>query len=667
MSNQIDESTQHAASNSPDTTAPAKPSLRVLEPGLSSREEDLDNGPLLLALGDSLEDPVIPYTGLDLASQHPSHRRLERIELPFMPPRRLEDRGPESLPSVSQSGASLSVPLEDSVVGERDACLFSSSYEFSWDQDSGLCFGGEPFGVARTPDDGFSKVDPGSERVFSEPEESITRLIGQDVQDSILASLNMAGIGSSVENRNPTILHGDLELVSTKSSISSSTASSLGTTDIDAIAEPSDPKVAIAMHKYAERAVELLMDDFYRSNASQTSKGRPRRALGKVTKSVLDNDEGKRRASNGKSRAEPKSGERKAVGGDEESEDEDSQDKKRKPSVNNEGKKSQRWACPYVKWRPMTYECKIRPTQLRGINAHIKNIHWIEHCDRCWSTYSTNKEKMAHQDYSPNCSPSDPSPGFITKEMYSKIFENKPNGLSHKDQWFRLYEILFPGEPRGFSPYVDEAMDGFMDLVEVLFRGPRSRKILDEVISESQFEGLEREQLIKIVRDEYLTRMCQDNDLKDDFLCTPAWRRTHVIGNAQCSPVDAAGTGKEITKCERLYNASPPSPEETHVSHQLSGPKPTGFPVFDQYISAGCPTLGDDNSSAYARLAEFQGPVGSVGLRDSEGYPQENFDSLSPGYFENAWCSNSQTDGDYKETIPDALSWGRKEVLFDQA
>ncbi|CEI67269.1 hypothetical protein FVEN_g5824 [Fusarium venenatum] len=663
MSDQIDESTQHAAGDSPDATAPAKPSLRVLEPGLSSRQEDLDNGPLLLALGDGLEDPVIPYPGLDLVSQYPGHRRLEGIELPFMPLRRLEvlDMGPESLPSVSQSGTSLSVPLEGSVVWGRGVFSFSQSYEFSWQKESGLCFGGEPFGVARTPDDRFSKVDLGSERVLSEPHEPTASLMNQDSRDGLLPSLSIAGIGSSMEDLSPAILHGDLELESTTSSVSSSTASSSGTIDFDAIAEPSDPQLVRAMQSYAEWAVELLMDDFYRSCAPQASKARATRASENVTGSALDNVEGKRRGVNGRSRVEPKSGKRKAVGGDEESEDEGAQDKKRKPSVTEE---SLRWACPYVKWRPMNYHCKNSPTQLRVIKEHIANVHWKEHCDRCWRWCSTSEEKAAHRFCQVK---SGPPPGFMTKEMKFEIFEKKPSGLSHEKQWFRFYEILFSGESQGFSPYVNKAMGNFMDLVEVFFRGPQARKIRDEVISESQFEGPECEQAIKMICDEYLKRMCRDYDLKNDLLCTPALRETQVIENTQYSQVDAAGMDKEITECEPLYHASPSSPKATPISHQFCGSKPAEIAMFDQNTSAGDRTLENNNFSTLASPAEFQGPVGSVKPRDSEDYLWENSDSASPGYFEDAWFSNSQMDRDYQETILNGRDWVGNELLPEQA
>ncbi|KAL6922143.1 hypothetical protein FSST1_006169 [Fusarium sambucinum] len=704
MSDQIDESTQHNAVDSPDDAVPTKPSLRVLEAGSSSRfsrEEDLHNGPLLLALGDGQEDPIVSHPELYLTSQYSDYRQPEESVLPYMPLGR-----PETLPTMamtssttSQSGPSLSVPpesipcsdpsrqafpvtseavpdpnqlfpgevTESSVVRDSDAFSFSQSYEFSWHEDSGLCFGGEPFGVVRTPDDRFSKVDPGSERALSEPHEPAASFMGQGILDGILASLSMDGIGSSIEHLSPMILHGDLELESATSSVLSSTASSSGIIDFDVIAEPSDPKLLIAMHKYAEWAVELLMDDFYRSCASQVSKGRSTRASENVAGSASNDEEGKRKGVNGRSRVELKSGKRKAMGGDEESEDEGARDKKRKPSVTEKSNKRRRWACPYVKWNPKKYTCKVGPTQLRGINAHIKNVHFKEHCDRCWSIHSTSEEELAHRKYSQTCFLSDRPPGFMTKEMSSEIFENKPSGLSHEEQWFRFYSILFPGEPQGFSPYVNEMTSDFMDRAEVRFRSEESRKILEEVILESEFGGAKRKQIIEVIWTKYLARIFREDDLNNQNSCTSASHKTQVIENSQSSQADIPGTGTDITECDPLYHASSPSPGETCISHQFPWFEFPDLPTFDPQPVEGETVLGNQTSNAWLDSTEFENFLISIQPRGSQGCSEGIFDRPFDSNFEDSLYSKLDVNGDYQENISGASNWVENELLLEQA
>ncbi|UZP36279.1 hypothetical protein NXS19_004095 [Fusarium pseudograminearum] len=426
MSDQVDAPTQLGAGDSPDTTAPTKPSLRVLEPaslGRSTREEDLANGPLLLALGDGHEDPIVSHPELYLTAQYSDHHRPEESVLPSIPLRLPEalDAGPMTLSTMSQSGPSLSIPTESIsgtshppcsptedildtnqplllptedilranrslplpasqalihiksllaelnerlAIRDRDFSPFSQSCQFSW-RDSSLFFGGEPFEVNRTPDDALSMVNAGSQYTSSQ---------------------------------------------SCSSSIS--TRSSLDTMGSDAIAEPSDPNRVIAMHSYADWVVELLIDDLYRSCAPQASNRRTTGASNKVTEGASNNGEGEKRGLNKKA-SEKKSGKRRALGGDGESEDEGSQDKKRK--ISDTGKDKKRWACPFVKWKPKKYTCNISPTQIRGIRDHIKKVHWKEHCDRCWSYYSTSEEEVAHQ-ICQNLSPSDPPPGLLRRK-----------------------------------------------------------------------------------------------------------------------------------------------------------------------------------------------------------------------------------------------------------
>ncbi|RGP75395.1 hypothetical protein FSPOR_751 [Fusarium sporotrichioides] len=528
-----------------------------------------------------------------------------------------------------------------SATRDREAFSFSRSYEFSW-QDSNLCFGGEPLGVTRTPDDGFSKVNRGSERAFSESSEPATGLKSQDVLADMRSSVHMVGIGGYIEHMSPTILLGDLEVASTTSSVMSSSLSPLDATDVDTT-EPSDPLLEISMYKYAELAVELLMDDFHRPCAPPTS------ASKEVTQSASDDREGERKEFNGKARAGPKSRKRKALCDDGESEDEDSRDNERKPSDTHKKKKLPRWACPFVKWDPAKYTCNIGPTQLRGIKSHIKNKHWQKYCHTCWRCYSTSKEEVAHR----ICQGplySDPPPGLITEEMRVEIFENQRtvSGLSHEEQWHTIYSVLFPGEERCLNPWV---ASNFMDRVESHFRRPRSREILERVLSESEFKGAKCKQIIKIIREEYLPRMFQEHDLDPEHFCEVLSHDPQVIENAQSGQIDVVNASKAITERDPLYDASSPSPQEISTSHQFRELKPDYIPMFDPQAPGCEPSLGGNAHNTLLSPTKPEDPLGAVEPRYSEGYFWESFGSPLHENFDNFLYSNPDVDGDYQEYI----------------
>jgi heat shock protein HspQ len=62
-------------------------------------------------------------------------------------------------------------------------------------------------------------------------------------------------------------------------------------------------------------------------------------------------------------------------------------------------------------------------------------------------------------------------------------------GLSHEEKRQKFYNVLFLGEPRCFSPYVNEATSDCMDRADVRLRSPQSKEILKEVISKFRFGG----------------------------------------------------------------------------------------------------------------------------------------------------------------------------------
>ncbi|CAG1973008.1 unnamed protein product [Fusarium graminearum] len=619
MSDHIDASTQHGAGDSPDTTAPTKHSLRASETassGRSTREEDLANGPLLLALGDGLEEPVV-------SSQYSDNHRPEESILPSIPLRIPEalDMGPMTSSAMSQSGPSLSVPTESIsgtshpprsltedilgigqplllptednlsanrslplpasqalndiksllaelndrlVIRDRGVFPFSRSCEFSW-RDSGLLFGGEPFEVTRTPNDAFSVVNAGSSYASSQ---------------------------------------------SCSSSIS--TPSSSDTMDSDTTAEPSDPNRLIAMYSYADLVVELLIDDLYRSCAPQASNRRTTGASKKVSEGASNNPEGQKKGFNGKARSRK----RKALGGDGESEDEDPQDKKRKSS--DIGKDEKRWACPFVKWDPEEYRCNISPTQIRGVRNHIKKVHWQEHCDRCWCYYSTSREEEAHQECQKR-PPSNRPPGLITKEMLKILSQRASSSLTHEEQWFGIYRVLFPGEQLGFSPYVNRATCDFMDRAEVLFRSKRSQEILEEVRSESGVKGAEGKQFVDMVWDNYLPRMFQEKAINGESVGELISQGLRDTMDAQPNQVDNAGTSKVFSGPDSQYHTSTPSPRETFISYQFPERKLEDFPMFDPQAPVDETGLGDDAFNDLFNLAGLGDHAGRIEPRNWEG------------------------------------------------
>jgi hypothetical protein len=222
-----------------------------------------------------------------------------------------------SLPTQTESATSaiqslLTELTERSSALVRGCFLFSQAYEFLW-QDSRLCFGGGVLEIVRTPHDGFLAANPGWERASIQPHEPATCSTSLDVVADNFVSTGVAGMGGSIEHMLSAIFPENLEVPSTMSSVLGNNPSSM---DGDATSEPFDPNLLIAMHKCADWAVELLMEDFFKSYAPQASKGQTTRASHKPIAHGSDNRESKSLGVNGKVKAGLNSRKRKAVGSD---------------------------------------------------------------------------------------------------------------------------------------------------------------------------------------------------------------------------------------------------------------------------------------------------------------------------------------------------------------
>jgi hypothetical protein len=527
--------------------------------------------------------------------------------------------------------------------------------------------------VAQTPDDGFSKVNLGSERTLTQLHEPTAGSTSLDVLADEFVSLSVAGIGGFVEQLSRTTLLEDLE-AAPPPSISSSGASSYSRTmDDNTAADRSDPGDEIAMYRFVDWMVKLLVDDFFRSHVPN---GPNRRAVGASQKDVKHASDDQTRESsdvNKGSRPEPVSRKRKALGGDGSSEDEGSERKKQKPSGAVEAK--DRWACPFAQREPQKYQncvvgvsttIKKGPATIGGLKNHIKKIHVMEYCNTCWSQYTTSQEAVKHQLCSKIYARSDPPPGLLTKERYVEIFETEVKGQSPEEQWDRIYSVLYPGEQRCSNRHVNK--EAYKDLckAEMYLRSKKTREIINQEILEAGYSKDHQKQALELVYSVF-ARIIQKYDPSDKDTFTPARNEPQAIETIQSSQIDVTGTDRASTEFERLHHASPPSPGEASISHQFPESNPAEVFMPDQQPPAGESILGIDTPSAWLDLPELEGFLGSVELGDSEGHFMEISDRPLEENFENNFYDRLEMDEDYPEILPDAHYWDGNNLLSEQA
>ncbi|KAF5569759.1 hypothetical protein FPHYL_1748 [Fusarium phyllophilum] len=440
---------------------PTKPSLRIRDAaatGVSTREEDLTHGPLLLGLGDGQEDPPIDPTWATTGNHFP-----QADVQPLFPFRAPQPELTEvmSASEPSHSGPSYTVPTQSvshPSNSHHDELLLTSTDEprsihslswipeFSW-QDARLCFDGQPLELPATRDDQFSRGGPGSEHEFSLSQRSLSRIGVPNRERHEFQISDVTGVGGFYSDLTPT--------ASSNSSDTSHSEAAFRGEFIDTT-QPAQDEIAI--QETLKNIVETLADDYYRSYAPQ------RRALAAKRKQAdrsSSNSTKKTQATVGRKGAKSTGRRGQTIDGDEGSEDEESSGNGRNPSATDiSSENSLLWACPFMKWNPIKYRgsCVKKLRDIYRLKKHLQEKHFSHHCRVCFKEFRP-EELTLHEKVCENLFdlPARPPPpvGLITRDMATAINERSNTRLTSRQQWERLFKIIFPHEPIPLSPYLD--------------------------------------------------------------------------------------------------------------------------------------------------------------------------------------------------------------------
>jgi hypothetical protein len=509
-----------------------------------SREEDLAHGPSLLGLGDGQGDPNIDLTW-ETTKNHVS-QAIVLSSLPF----RLPQPGPTEFMSSSEpshSGPSYTVPTQSvshASNSRHEEVLLTSTYEprindslswipeFSW-QDSHLCFDGQPLELPATRDGQFSRGGPGSEHALSLSQRSLPR-IGEPYHGYDEFQLSaIAGIGSFVnsderwdENNSPENLEAVSEICSVSSDISQSETAFRG----EFIDASLPAHVEIALQETVDSIVETLVDDYYRSYAPQK---RTLAAKRKQADRSPGSSSRKSRASAARKGTKPGSRKGQTSDGDGGSEDEESSGNGQSPSgTDTSSENTLFWACPFMKWDPRKHRgsCVKKLRDIYRLKKHIQERHFTHHCRVCFHEFQP-EELTKHEK---TCEifglPSRPPVGLITRDMETAIKQRSDTRLTPKEQWDRLFRIIFPHEPIPSSPYLDYEMK----LVHCYdyFRKPSVKQQVREIIQQSQLDRL-RERLKERAFEELLTELWDDLTADDEMSAQVASEEEEAVEHAQ--------------------------------------------------------------------------------------------------------------------------------------
>jgi hypothetical protein len=149
---------------------------------------------------------------------------------------------------------------------------------------------------------------------------------------------------------------------------------------------------------------------------------------------------------------------------------------KRRKAVQSE-KPQKSLACPYWKKDMSKHSncCKFQLSRVRDVKLHLQRKHTPkEYCQRCQKTFADDHSLQAHITIG-KCSRRDPTElNGISHGQSFQLRKKSQKNASAEEQWFAIWDILFPGHQKPSTVYVDtdlgEIMRQFREHCEI--QGP---------------------------------------------------------------------------------------------------------------------------------------------------------------------------------------------------
>lgn len=165
-------------------------------------------------------------------------------------------------------------------------------------------------------------------------------------------------------------------------------------------------------------------------------------------------------------------------------------------------------ACPFSKRDPARHRgCyRYELKRIRDVKQHLRRCHpRAVYCPSCGDTFQDENIRDAHVRRRTCPEKPDLNVEGVTEARSRRLGRKSSSKKSQEEQWFDVFEILFPGQPRPKSPYVDRFLsDELQSFREFLAQeGPAilSEKVREHGLWEDQHsaflesildDGLER-------------------------------------------------------------------------------------------------------------------------------------------------------------------------------
>ncbi|KAH8742281.1 hypothetical protein F5883DRAFT_592572 [Diaporthe sp. PMI_573] len=141
------------------------------------------------------------------------------------------------------------------------------------------------------------------------------------------------------------------------------------------------------------------------------------------------------------------------------------------------------FACPFQRLNPLKhYDCsKYELKRIKDVKQHVYRCHKQPdyYCARCYSIFKTADMRDQHVRRK-NCDKLE-HPGFegITEAQKKSLNKSSTRGLDSGEQWFEIWEIIFPGKKRPSAAWAGSAMEEMVQLLRRLWASKKYNILAD--------------------------------------------------------------------------------------------------------------------------------------------------------------------------------------------
>lgn len=200
--------------------------------------------------------------------------------------------------------------------------------------------------------------------------------------------------------------------------------------------------------------------------------------------------QGQQSSKGGKKNCGKKSNERKRKRGNDEDGDQDERrrrfDAHRSESDAEDGKNERSFACPYCKWKPVTYgDCRMCVLkEISRVKQHLFRKHVGPfQCVHCYAEFKTSELRDAHLLQRSCTTVPRRTMEYMTEDMRHRIKKRVDPKKTKREQWYEIYAILFPDDPLPKDPYLDEVISTELDALQAFAR-EEFPQLAETIISE---------------------------------------------------------------------------------------------------------------------------------------------------------------------------------------